>query len=165
FGRPLAALDAPTFNRLAERLALSTVVVVDLDLPKVRWLDDNPDWVQRVATAPFLVYLRRAPLPVPPPSEVAPNRWRVALAGAPGDWAPARVAYYPLWRAEAGGAPLETRRGELGDLEVRLTRSGPVDLVYRPGAPEYAGVIVSLAGLAASLTLAWRFRPVRSGVL
>jgi hypothetical protein len=161
FGRPLAALDAATFDRLAERLAVSTVVVLDLDLPQARWLDDNPDWVQRFATGPFLVYLRRAPLPVPPPREVAPGRWRVTLAGAPGDWAPARVAYYPLWRAEVGGAALETRRGELGDLEVRLTRTGPVDLLYRPGAPEYAGVGVSLVGLAVGLALAWRGRDLR----
>jgi hypothetical protein len=158
FGQPLAALDAPTFNRFADRLGVSTVVVLDLDLPQARWLDDNPDWAQRFATAPFLVYTRGAPLAAPPPREVAPGRWRVELAGAPGDWAPARVAYYPLWRAEAGGQALPARRGELGDLEVRLTRGGAVDLLYGPGAPEYAGAGVSLIGLAVGLALAWRAR-------
>jgi hypothetical protein len=60
----------------------------------------------------------------------------------------ARTTYYPLWRASAGGEPLPTRRGQLGDLEVRLAGDRPrvVDLVYRPGVAEISGIVISVLG-------------------
>ncbi|HBH04340.1 MAG TPA: hypothetical protein DDZ42_20915 [Candidatus Rokubacteria bacterium] len=149
FGRPLAALDAPTFGRYAERLGVSTVVALDLDLPRLAWLDASPDFERAWQIGFFVAWTRRAGLAIP--KEVAPGRWRVALEGAPGAWAPARIAYYPLWRATRGGVPLETRRGDFGDLEVRLPPAGGgmVELVYAPGAPELAGVALSAAALVA----------------
>jgi hypothetical protein len=88
---------------------------------------------------------------------VRDGAWRVSLAAETGGWTSARVAYYPLWRAEADGAPLPTRRGEDGLLEVRLTRSiQTVTLRYRPGAPELAGIAVSALTIAAWLVIVWR---------
>jgi hypothetical protein len=78
------------------------------------------------------------------------------IEGTTGDWTPVPVAYYPLWRAAVLGQPLETRRGEYGDLEIRLPAAArAVELTYAPGAPELAGLALSAAGLAAWLL---RFR-------
>ena len=161
FGRPLDSLDAATFARYADRLAVSAVVALDLDLPRLAWLDASPTFERRGPPGFFVVWTRRDALAVA--REVAPGRWRVELAGAPGTWAPARLAYYPLWRATHGGTELETRRGELGDLEVKVPPggAGPVELSYAPGAPELAGVALSALGLCVCLaaTRAGRRRP------
>ena len=78
------------------------------------------------------------------------------IAGA---WVPARVAYYPLWRAEAAGARLEKRRGADGILEVRLTQpQQTVTLRYGPGVPEILGLAVTVAALVASIATFWRRR-------
>jgi len=71
------------------------------------------------------------------------------------------VAYSPLWRAEALGEVLPVRRGELGDLEVRLPKPAvTVDLVYGDGQWERVGLIVTAIGalLWASRWLAPRRR-------
>ena len=82
---------------------------------------------------------------------------RIALAADGGGWTSARVAYYPLWRAEADGGALDTRRGEDGLLEVRLPRaSQTVTLSYGPGAPEIIGVVLTAVALAAWVVAAWR---------
>jgi len=149
FGRPLDALDPASFARDTERLGVSAVVALDLDLPRLAWLDAHPDFARAWQLGFFVVWTRRAGLAIP--KEIAPGRWRVPLEGAPGAWAPARLAYYPLWRASLGGAALETRRGALGDLEVRLPPGGggTVELSYAPGAPELAGAALSALALAA----------------
>jgi hypothetical protein len=142
FGRPLASLDAATFDAHADRLGVSVLVLLDEDAPRLTALDPPRTLTRLRAPEPFLVYAR--PTLVTLPLELGPGHWRVALDGAPGSWAPTRVAYYPLWRAEAGGTRLATRRGQLGDLEVRLAH-GPatVDLFYAPGVPETVGVAIS----------------------
>lgn len=164
FGRPLADLDAPTFNDIADRLGISQVLVFDEDLPVRDAMAVNGAFTLRPSFPPFVVYERRSTAAIP--REVAPGQWRVALGGGPGDWVSARVAYYPLWRAEQDGQSLPTREGRLGELEVRLAAVGrPVGLTYREAWPEQAGVVVS--GAAGLLWLAWvarawrglRFRP------
>jgi hypothetical protein len=141
------------------------VVVLDEDLAARDAMAASGAFAPPTSSAPFLVSVRRAPVPIP--RETAPGQWSVTLAGPPGDWVSARVAYYPLWRAAQDGQPLETREGRLGELEVRLVLAGrPVDLTYGPGGAERAGLIVSagagllwLAGLATPLA---RARPERT---
>jgi hypothetical protein len=145
FGRRFANLDAPTFNEIADRLGISAVVVFDEDLSARDAMAANPEFAPRPPSPPFLLYVRRVPPPAP--RERAPGRWHVALDGKPGDWTSARIAYYPLWRAEQEGRPLATREGRLGELEVRLAVADrPVDLTYRPSWPETTGLVIS--GLA-----------------
>jgi hypothetical protein len=82
----------------------------------------------------------------------------VPLAPTAGEWTPVPVAYYPLWRASVLARELATRRGEYGDLEVRVdagTRA--IELTYSPAAPELAGLALGAAGLTAWL-LAFRRR-------
>ena len=56
------------------------------------------------------------------------------------------LAYSPLWRAESGGTPLPVRRDESGMLEVAAPAgTGEVLLHHRPGGPERAGGMLSLA--------------------
>jgi hypothetical protein len=165
FGRPLEALDAATFDALADRLGVSLLVVLDEDAPRLSRLDPAQTLTPLRAPRPFLVSARRAPVALPEPLEA--GRWRVALRGAPGSWAPARIAYYPLWRAEAAGARLSTRRGPVGDLEVHLERgSATVDLVYAPGLPETAGLALSAVAALAGAVVAGsrRARGRRYGV-
>jgi hypothetical protein len=161
FGRPLEALDAATLNAYADRLGVSAVVVFDQDLPRLRALEDNPVFPRRVASPPIVVSERGAAVPLP--QEVAPGRWRMTLAGD--GWVSARMAYYPLWRAEGSDGPLPTRRGEFGELEIKSPVPGvTVGLVYGPGLPESLGVVLSVTGLVAwaGLALGWRATPDRS---
>jgi hypothetical protein len=154
FGRDLGALDAATFNAYAERLGVGVVVALDEDAPRLRGLDDNPAFTRRPAPPPFLAYARRDGIETP--RATAPDRFSVTLASDRDAWISARIAYYPLWRASAQGEPIETRRGSLGDLEVRL---GPgartVELAYGPAAPEIAGLAASAIGVLAWLALLW----------
>lgn len=157
FGRPVETLDPATFNRLTERLGIGTVVVLDEDLPRLRALRENPEFTPRETVGPFTIYERGAVPRVP--VRLPDGRWRLEADGAAGEWVPARVTFYPLWTAERGGAPLQTRRGPLWDLEVKLDAgAGPIDLRYAPGAWEFAGIATSLGGFAAWIILVLRAR-------
>ncbi len=147
-GRPLESLDPATFGAVAERLGVAAVVALDEDAPRLGFLEASPAFERWRTVGPFLLWRRSRPIAIP--VEVAPGRWRLALDGPPGSWAPARVMDYPLWRAARGGEPLPTRRGPAWDLEVRLNAAaGPVELQYGPGRAERAGVAVSaLAAVA-----------------
>ena len=160
FGRPLEALDAATLNAHADRLGVSAVVVFDEDLPRLRALEENPLFPKRVASPPFVVFERSGGIPLA--REIASGRWQLP-ASRPG-WTSARTAYYPLWEARAGEARLPVRRGEFGDLEVRVDRAGPIELAYSAALAEKLGVALSAAGLLAWAALAMRRRaiPARS---
>ncbi len=151
FGRPLGALDAATLERFTAFLGVSTIVLLADDAGRFPALETSRRFV-KAAAAPYLVFEAREPVTLP--DEVAPDRWRIELAGSPGAWVEARVAFSPLWRAEAGGDALPTRRSTWGGLEVKLPApAASVDLVYRDGHWERAGIIVSGLGL-----LAWGAR-------
>jgi hypothetical protein len=159
FGRALEELDAGTLNGYADRLGISVVVALDEDLPRLASLRDNPVFSRVIASAPFVIYARRAPLTLP--SEIAPGHLRMT-AEASDTWHSTHIAYYPLWRVTSEGHPVSTRRGALGDLEVRVPRAGAtIDLVYRRGAVETAGAAISVASLIA-LALVWGAAHLRS---
>ena len=165
FGRALDALDPDTFNGYAERLGISVVVALDEDASRLRALDDNRAFARRASAPPFLIYVRREAIALP--RAVARDRWTITLtAEADRDgWVSTRIAYYPLWRARVDGAPVETRRGRIGDLEVRLdgrANTRTVELSYGPGAPELGGIAVSLIGGVAWLVVGWRRRAFRA---
>jgi hypothetical protein len=149
FGRPLDALDPPTFNAYADRLGVSVVVGLDEDLPRLAALRDNPTFVRRRTIGPFVLWERTEPVAVPRPA--GPGRWVLDVPPEPGAWVTTRTAFYPLWRVEHGGRPLPTRRGPAGDLEVRLDASGgPVELRYAEVDPfGAAGAALTVAALAA----------------
>jgi hypothetical protein len=145
FGRPLAEIDAETLDRFTDFLGVSTVVMLDVDAGRLPGLETNPRYVRR-AVPPYTIYESRQPVTIP--EEVARDRWRIELAGVPGSWVPARVTFSPLWRVEVGGDTLPARRGDFGDLEVRLPGSrASVDLVYRDGQWERTGIVVTALGL------------------
>ncbi|MBI1736782.1 MAG: hypothetical protein HYR51_16570 [Candidatus Rokubacteria bacterium] len=147
FGRELATLDAPTFDRYAERLGISAVVALDDDAAALRFVEDNPRFRRSPAPTPFRLYTRAA---VALPAPAGDGRWELATHGQPAGWTAAHLAYYPLWSAWDGETRLETRRGAHGDLEVRVRRAGaPVTLRYAPGLAEIAGVVVSAVAAAA----------------
>jgi hypothetical protein len=149
FGAPLAALDAMTFARHADRLGVSVVVAIEDDRPALGFLDASSEFLQVPSTAPFLVWSRSTPVPLP--HDVGHGTRVVELHGEPGTWTTARVAYSPLWLAlDDTGRRLDVRRGEAGDLEVRLSDArADVRLVYRPGIAELAGGVTSIVACAA----------------
>jgi hypothetical protein len=154
FGESLDTLDADRFSMRANRLGVVAVVALEDDVIRLAWVTDNTPFSRRLSLSPFVVFARESPVALPAARD---GGGRVALTGAPGGWTSARVAYYPLWRAESDGAALQTRRGEDGLLEVRLARaSQTVTLRYGPGAPEIAGVALSIVALAAWAVLAWK---------
>jgi hypothetical protein len=154
FGESLDTLDADRFSMRANRLGVVAVVALEDDVIRLAWVTDNTPFSRRLSLSPFVVFARESPVALPAARD---GGGRVALTGAPGGWTSARVAYYPLWRAESDGAALQTRRGEDGLLEVRMVRtSQTVTLRYGPGAPEIAGVALSTVALAAWAVLAWK---------
>lgn len=155
FGRPLDALDAATFDTWARRLGVSAVVALDEDLPRLTWLADDQSFAAQRSEPPFVIWLGR---PVSLPRAIGEGRWVTTVETPSGGWTTAAFAYYPLWRARAAGAPLPTRRGPFGDLEV-LVPAGTttVELSYHPGVPEWAGVALTALGVALSLAGGWRY--------
>jgi hypothetical protein len=153
FGDPLEALDPTEFSARAERLGVVALVALEDDVTRLGWLDDTA-FRRRLSLAPFVVFARESAVALPTARDGA---WRVTLAGEAGGWVSARVTYYPLWRAEVDGTALQTRRGDDGLLEVRLTRAvQTVTLRYAPAAPEIAGIVVSAIALAVWAVAAWR---------
>jgi hypothetical protein len=145
FGQPLDALDAPAIEAYGDRLGVSVVVGLDEDIPRLAGLDAG--LIRGEQVGPFLLWQRRA---IDVPIGVGPGRWEIRPQERAEEWVSARTSYYPLWRAERDGVALQTRRGPLWDLEVRLAPgSGPVTLLYGAGWAEITGVALSVAGLAA----------------
>ena len=160
FGRPLETLDARALDAHATVLGVSAVVALEDDRPRLRALEESADFKRAPAPAPFVLYTRGAGVDLPAP--IAPGTWRITLTGNRDAWVSARVAYYPLWRAESAGAPLPVRRSPAGQLEVRLPADRVVvDLRYGAGVPELAGVAVSAAALAVTVAIAARSRRSR----
>src|SRR5262249_12552055 len=155
FGRSLDELDTATFNRLADRLGVSAVVVLDEDLPRFKALADDGELRQRSTVGPFVVFERGAVVTIP--LRVGDDRWTFAVDGPAGGWVRMGVGYYPLWRARRGDAALPTRAGPAGDLEVKLDDGrGPVELRYGATAVETLGTAISVGAAAALLLWFWR---------
>ncbi len=155
FGRPLEALDATTLGQHVDRLGVGVIVALDEDVPRLVALSDNPDFVRTRTIGPFVLYERRVPAVVP--QRVDDIHWRLSVNAPAGEWVTARLAYYPLWRAERAGRPLEMRPGPAGDLEVKLdARTGPIDLVYTAGDLETGAAVFSGVGLLAWIGWCWR---------
>jgi hypothetical protein len=147
FGRPLQTLDAPSFNRLADRLGISMIVALDEDARVAPFLTKNPAVERRSRIGPFTLF--EAAVARSGPTLVAPQRWRVATVGRPGGWLPLSLAYSPLWVARADGARIPTRRDALGLLDVALPAGAmAVELEHRPGPAEWAGVALTLLSAA-----------------
>jgi len=154
FGQPLDSLDATTFNAYVRRLGVSVVVALDEDGPALRALADNPVFASRRMEPPFIVWTG-PPISVPQP--VGSGRWQVALTTETEGWVSAMLAYYPLWRAAAGGQTLPTRRGSAGELELLLPAGRSlVELSYGPGAIEWTGLALTALGLVVWLGANWR---------
>jgi hypothetical protein len=146
FGQPLEVLDAATFTDRADRLGVSAVVAIEDDAPRLRGFDTNPDLARQSPLPPFIVYFRRSEVTMPRIG--ASGHVTVSPGESTAEWSTVRIAYYPLWRATRDGQALETRRGPLGDLEVRVTGGrGPIALSYGPGPSEYLGLLTSAATL------------------
>ena len=148
FGRPLAALEAETFDERAGRLGISTVVVQDEDVGLASFLDGNRELRRAARIGPFDVFVFRAPRDEPTP--IGRQRWRVAAPPATSGWSPLAIAYSPLWVARAGAARIPARRDALGLLEVSPPAgTAVVELEHRPGVVEWAGAGVSALSVIA----------------
>ena len=156
FGQPLDAVDVARFSARADRLGIVAIIALEDDVTRLDWLPERTPFRRRIPLAPFAIFAREGGVPLP---ERDGSAWRITLAGEVGAWVPARVAYYPLWRAESAGARLARRRGEDGILEVRLTqRQQAVTLRYGAGVPEILGIAATGAALVAWAVAAWKAR-------
>ena len=144
FGRRLDALSPAEFSRWTEHLGVSAVVATDEDEGRLPFLESNPDWAPPLRIGSFLLYPARTARPLPEPA--GPQAWRIAHTQAGRGWIPAGFAYSPLWRAEAGGRPVPTRRDAAGMLEVEASGGeARIMLYHRGGPPEMAGSVLSIA--------------------
>jgi len=156
FGRPLGALDTAMLDAYARRLRVSAVVALDEDLPRLPALADSARFAKRRDEPPFVIWLGPA---VALPERLDSGRWRVRVDPLDDGWAATGVAYYPLWTASIADSGVEKRRGALGDLEVRVPAgTTTVELTYRPGVAEWAGLALSALGVIGWLVLACRPR-------
>src|SRR5262249_46171219 len=136
-----------------ERLGISSVVVLEEDLPRLRALRDDPRWSGPRSSPPFAIFVARTLRRLP--QTVTAGHLRLDTDAPAGTWLAARIAFYPLWSASLDGRPIATRRGELGDLEVRSPGPGTrVDLVYARGIAETAGLAISALS-AVALVAIW----------
>jgi hypothetical protein len=148
FGRPLEALDPDTFNRLAGRLGISTVVALEEDAGRSAFLGQNPLLERHVRIGSFSVFVSSGARPGP--VATGPQRWRVDVPPGSVGWLSLPVAYSPLWVARAGAAGLPSRRDDLGLVEVDVPPGAvSVELEHRPGVAEWTGAALSLLSLAA----------------
>ena len=147
FGKPLEALTPEAFDPLASRLRISTVVALEEDRGRLPFVEANPLFHPPDQIGPFLIYAAREGRRMP--EAVSRRRWRATLGEGHDGWAPAGIAYYPLWRAVTPSEPLAVRADALGMLEVKLPpgRTGQVDLVYGEGLWEWLGIVLSSLGL------------------
>jgi hypothetical protein len=144
FGAPLGDLDRALADA-GDRLGISTIVALEDDVPALAPVAARAGW-RHASSPPFEIYTRGNGVALP--EAVAAARWQFTARGAAGTWVSARVAYYPLWQAEAGGRARATRPGPVGDLEVRLEDGDErLTLRYEPGLPEIAGLGVTTAAL------------------
>lgn len=157
FGEPLPAIDPARFTLRADRLGIVAVIALEDDVTALGWLAERTPFRRRIMLSPFVIFVRDSAVPLP--AAVDAQTWRITLAGDVGAWVPARIAYYPLWRAEVGGERLDKRRAADGLLEVRLTRpQQTVALRYSAGVPEILGVAVTAAAVVAWAAAAWKRR-------
>ena len=161
FGRPLAGLDAASFNELADRLRVSSVVALDEDQGRLSFVADNPSFTGPARIGPFLVFASRHARPTPAPS--GPQLWRDTVPARDESWAPTGMAYSPLWQCRAGGRLLPVRRDALGLLEVGVPGDDAtlVELAHVPGAAEQSGLALSGATCLALLAVPFRRRAPR----
>lgn len=144
FGRELERLEPREFTRLAAQLRVSTVVALDEDVPRLRFLTD-PEWGAPTRLGAFLLFTSRTPRSLA--RALGRGRYVVSLSNPEAGWVSTGLAWSPLWWARIPGGPIATRPGELGLLEVEAPASPglEVTLHHRPGVAESAGALVSLA--------------------
>lgn len=147
FGLPLARLEADAFERLAARLRISAVVALEEDGGRLAFVEKNPLFEPPRRVGPFLVFSAKEARAIPDP--VSPGRWRLRVPDRQDGWVPTGIAFYPLWRAESPAGPLAVRRDGTGMLEVNVPpgKMAQVDLVYREGAWERLGIVLSVLAL------------------
>jgi hypothetical protein len=155
FGRPLEDLSPEMFNQLARRLGIGLVVALEEDMGKLLFVTDNQQVRSLSRIGSFRLFAMADAVAEPVP--IGTQRWRISLpASAPG-WVQLPIAYSPLWRARGNDAPLAVRRDERGLLAVALVApTSSVELEHRPGAAEWAGVMVSLGAVLVLLAVWWR---------
>jgi hypothetical protein len=159
FGAPLAAIAPETLERFLDLFGASAVVVLEEDAGRFPALEENPRFTH-VDAWPHRVYQGRGPETVP--EQVGPGHWRVVpVPGPDGDWSATRMSFSPLWSAVVHGARVPSRRGPLGDLQVKAPGAGRVDLFYRAGLPEWLGLAMSAAAVLLGASV-WAFR-IRPG--
>lgn len=115
-------------------------------------LDTTPAWVEAEGVEVSLV-------------ERDARRWVIQVdRAAAGASLTAKMAYYPLWRADASGRRLEIAPDRHGMQQIALPAGGPytVTLAYREGWPEWGGLAASVAALAVALLL-WFRKPSAGG--
>ncbi|MFI5327824.1 MAG: hypothetical protein ACHQ7H_16445, partial [Candidatus Rokuibacteriota bacterium] len=155
FGRPLEDLSPETFNQLARSLGIGLVVALEEDLGKMLFVTDNQQVRSLSRIGSFRLFAMADAVAEPVPIGI--QRWRISLPASASGWVPLPIAYSPLWRARANDAPLAVRRDERGLLAVALVApTSSVELEHRPGAAEWAGIMVSLVAVLALLAVWWR---------
>jgi hypothetical protein len=156
-GEPWERLSPVTFERLARRLRIGTIVVPAADAPRARFL--GPAYVRAGDAAGFALY-ERHDRPWPRVERITPRRYRVLVSPTGGVWIPTGVLAYPLWQVKSAAGRLETRVDDWGLLEFRV----PVDLfeaelVYTEGWLEWSALLLSALG--AATWGAWAVRAAR----
>ena len=168
--------DATLFD--AVRALNVTTIVADMDDTNARAMLDAAPHFQRfwengyfvlyhvVDTAPAWVEAHGARASL---IERSARRWVIQVDGAEaGATLTAKMAFYPLWRADAGGRRLAVVSNRYGMQQIGLPAGGPagspagdpftVTLEYHEGWPEWGGLAVSIGALAAALLL-WLTNP------
>ena len=151
-----------------------TTIVADMDDTNARAMLDSAPHFQRfwenghfvlyhvAGTAPAWVEADGAEVSL---VERDARRWVVQVHRADaGASLTAKMAFYPLWRADARGERLQITPNQYGMQQIELPAGGPytVTLAYRESWPEWAGLIATAVSLAVVVLLWFRKRALQA---
>jgi hypothetical protein len=131
FGEPLAAITPATLERFLDLFGASAVVILEEDEDTLPALTRSERF-RRVDAWPHVVYVAHRSQPLP--ERLGRDHWRVTVENVAGGWVSTRVSFSPLWRAVANDAPIPSRRGPLGELQVKPASPAPEQARRSPPA-------------------------------
>ncbi len=167
FGVPWDQLDDARLVSAARALNITTIVADGDDTNARGRLDRSPSFRRYWDNGHFYLYHRLDAQPAWIEGshadvrllERSPRRWVIRVDNATaGATLTARMAIYPLWRADADGRSLTITPNEYGMQEIGLPAGGPytVTLAYREGLAEWGGLLITLLAIGAAVLLVWK---------
>jgi hypothetical protein len=168
FGKPWDHFSANDFAANLKRLNVTTIVAGAGDKKAMTLMDSSPlftrywqndyftiyhlndnagDWIETSGASARLV-------------ERSARRWVIEVQESSSNATLLlKMSHYPLWQARVNGHALPLTATADGLQEIALSEGGPytIEVTYREGLFEWAGLFISIAGLFLMAVLLYRY--------